>query len=108
MSYDVEEFWKFDLRVGLVKRAERIPKSRKLIKLLVDLGSEERIVVTGIGDQYGPDDLEGRKMIFVVNLKPKRLMGVESQGMLLLAEEEDGRVHLIEVGEQVPLGTKVW
>ncbi len=61
MSYDVGEFWKFDLRVGLVRKAERIRKSRRLIKLLVDLGGEERIVVTGIGDQYGPEDLEGRE-----------------------------------------------
>ncbi|MCD6348023.1 MAG: methionine--tRNA ligase subunit beta [Candidatus Korarchaeota archaeon] len=106
--YDVDEFWKFDLRVGYIKEAERIPKSKKLIKLLVDLGNEERVVVTGIGDQYSPDDLRDKKMIFVVNLKPKKLMGVESQGMLLLAEEESGKVHLIEVRGEVPVGVKVW
>ncbi|MDK2372427.1 MAG: methionine--tRNA ligase subunit beta [Candidatus Korarchaeota archaeon] len=107
MEYDVEEFWKFDLRVGYVKRAEKISKSRKLIKLEVDFGNEERTIVTGIGDQYKPEELEGRKMIFVLNLKPKKLMGVESRGMLLLAEE-DGRVHLITVREDVPVGVKVW
>ncbi len=106
--YDVEEFWKFSLRVGLVKEAEKVHKSRKLIKLVVDFGDEERIIVTGIGDQYKPDDLKGKKMIFVTNLKPKKLMGVESQGMLLLAEEENGNVYLIEVGEEVPIGVKVW
>ncbi len=108
MEFDVEEFWKFDLRVGYVERAERIPKSRKLIRLEVDFGSERRTIVTGIGDQYSPEDLEGRKMIFVLNLKPKKLMGVESRGMLLLAEEEGGRVHLIAVGEDIPVGVKVW
>ncbi len=108
MEYDVEEFWKFDLRVGYVKRAEKVPKSRKLIKLEVDFGNEERTIVTGIGDQYRAEELEGRKMIFVLNLKPKKLMGVESRGMLLLAEEEGGKVHLITVGGEVPVGVKVW
>lgn len=106
--FDVEDFWKFDLRVGRVLGAERIPQSRKLIKLEVDFGSERRTVVTGIADQVSPEQLIGKKMIFVLNLKPKRLMGVESRGMLLLAEEESGRVHLIEVPEEVPEGTKVW
>ncbi len=106
--YDVEEFWEFDLRIGLVEEAERIPKSRKLIKLLVNFGSERRVIVTGIADQYSPEDLKGKRMIFVLNLKPKRIMGIESQGMLLLAEEGSGRVHLITVGEDVPPGTKVW
>ncbi len=106
--YDVEEFWKFDLRIGLVEEAERIPKSKKLIKLLVNFGDERRVIVTGIADQYAPEDLKGKRMIFVLNLKPKKIMGVESQGMLILAEEESGKVHLITVGEDVPPGTKVW
>ncbi len=105
--YDVNEFWKFDMRVGLVKRAERIPNSRKLIKLEVSFGNYERVVVTGIGDQYSPEDLEGKKMIFVVNLKPKKLMGVESQGMLILAEDVGGKVYLITTPE-APVGARVW
>lgn len=105
---DVEEFWKFDLRVGRVLEAERVPGSEKLIRLEVDFGNERRTVVTGIADQVSPDRLVGKKMIFVLNLKPKRVMGVESRGMLLLAEEDSGRVHLIEVPEEVPEGTKVW
>jgi len=106
--FDVEEFWKFDLRVGRVLAAERIAGSKKLIKLEVDFGGEKRNIVTGIADQVDPEILIGKKMIFVLNLKPKKLMGVESQGMLLLAEEEGGRVHLIEVQDEVPVGTKVW
>ena len=106
--FDVEEFWKFDLRVGKVLVAERIAGSKKLIKLDVDFGSEKRTIVTGIADQVDPEILIGKKMIFVLNLKPKKMMGVESQGMLLLAEEEGGRVHLIEVPDEVPVGTKVW
>ncbi|MGC9103930.1 MAG: methionine--tRNA ligase subunit beta [Candidatus Methanodesulfokora sp.] len=106
--YDVEDFWKFDLRVGLIEEAERVPNSRKLIKLLVNFGKEKRVIVTGIADQFPPDDLVGKKMIFVLNLKPKKIMNVESQGMLLLAEEDSGKVHLITVDDSVPIGTKVW
>lgn len=106
--YDVKEFWKFDMRVGLIKEAEKVPGSKKLIKLRVDFGGEERTIVTGIADQYSPDDMIGKKMIFVLNLKPKKIMGIESEGMLIVAEEKSGKVHLIEVNEKVPLGTKVW
>lgn len=107
-TYDVKEFWKFDLRVGLVKKAEKIKRTRKLIKLIVDFGKEELIIVTGIADQYSPEDLEGRKFIFVLNLKPKEFSGVKSQGMLIVAESEDGKVYLIPVPDEVPVGTKVW
>lgn len=106
--YDVDEFWKFDLRVGLVKRAERLKRTRKLIKPDVDFGSEERTIITGIADQYSPEELEGKKFVFVLNLKPRKLSDVESHGMLLLAESEDGRVYLIPVPEEVPVGTRVW
>jgi len=106
--YDVEEFWKFKMRIGLVKDAERIPRTKKLIKLVVDFGDEERVAVAGIGDQYAPEDLKGKKMIFVTNLKPKVIAGVESQAMLVVAEDPAGRVYLITAGEDVPVGAKVW
>jgi len=106
--FDVKEFWKFKMRVGLIKKAERIPRTRKLIKLEVDFGDENRTVVAGIGDQYAPEDLAGKKMIFVTNLKPKKIAGIESQAMLIVAEDEHERVYLITVGEDVPIGVKVW
>jgi tRNA-binding protein len=106
--YDVNEFWKFDLRVGLVRKAERLRRTRKLIKLDVDFGTEERTIITGIADQYSPEELEGKKFIFVLNLKPKEFSGVRSEGMLVVAEGEDGRVYLLPVPEDVPEGTKVW
>ncbi|MCD6196227.1 MAG: methionine--tRNA ligase subunit beta [Staphylothermus sp.] len=106
--YDVNEFWKFDLRVGFVKKAERIKRTKKLIKLLVDFGDEERVIVTGIADQYSPQDLEGKKFIFVLNLKPKKFSGIESQGMLIVAETDDGKVYLIPVPDNIPIGAKVW
>ncbi|HII61131.1 methionine--tRNA ligase subunit beta [Pyrococcus horikoshii] len=106
--YDVDEFWKFQMKVGLVKKAEKIKRTKKLIKLIVDFGNEERTIVTGIADQIPPEELEGKKFIFVVNLKPKKFSGVESQGMLILAETEDGKVYLIPVPEEVPVGARVW
>ena len=106
--YDVSEFWKFDLRVGLVRRAEKLRRTKKLIKLDVDFGTERRTIITGIADQYSPEELEGRKFIFVLNLKPKEFSGVKSEGMLIVAETEEGRVYLLPVPEEVPEGTKVW
>ncbi|QDA31816.1 methionine--tRNA ligase subunit beta [Thermococcus indicus] len=106
--YDVSEFWKFDLRVGLVRKAEKLRRTKKLIKLDVDFGTERRTVITGIADQYSPKELEGRKFIFVLNLKPKEFSGVKSEGMLIVAETEDGRVYLLPVPEEIPEGAKVW
>ena len=106
--YDVSEFWKFDLRVGLVRKAEKLKRTRKLIKLDVDFGTERRTIITGIADQYSPEEFEGKKFIFVLNLKPKEFSGVKSEGMLIVAENEEGRVYLLPVPEGVPAGTKVW
>lgn len=106
--YDVKEFWRFDMRVGEVKEAERIPRTKKLIKLTVDFGDHTRTIIAGIGDQYTPEDLMRKKMVFVLNLKPKKLSGVVSEGMMVVAEEEDGKVHLITLANDIPNGTKVW
>ncbi|UCB49126.1 MAG: methionine--tRNA ligase subunit beta, partial [Deltaproteobacteria bacterium] len=88
-----QEFQRLDLRVGTIKRAEAIPDSKKLIKLIVDIG-EERTVVAGIVGHYSEKDLLGKQVVLVVNLEPAKLMGVESQGMVLAAEDDSG-VHLI-------------
>lgn len=86
---DYEEFAKVDLRVGKILAAEAVPKSNKLIKLKVDIG-EERIIVAGIGKDYTPADLIGKKIVIVANLKPAKLMGVESYGMLLATDTDNG------------------
>jgi methionyl-tRNA synthetase len=85
----IEDFMKIDLRVGKIISAERVEKSEKLIKLKVDIGSETRQVVAGIGKSYGPEELMGKSVIVVANLKPAKLMGIESQGMLLAASNGD-------------------
>jgi len=85
----IEDFMKVDLRVGKIVSAERVEKSEKLVKLKVDIGTETRQVVAGIGKSYSPEDLMGKSIVIVANLKPAKLMGIESQGMLLAASSGD-------------------
>ena len=100
-----EEFQRWDLRVARILSAERVPKSKKLIKLEVDLG-ERRTLVAGIGQDYTPEDLPGKQIVVVANLEPTRLMGVESRAMLLAARDEKGLKLIVPEGEILP-GTKV-
>jgi methionyl-tRNA synthetase len=85
----IEDFMKVDLRVGKIISAERVEKSQKLIRLKVDIGTETRQVIAGIGKSYAPEELAGKSVVIVANLKPAKLMGIESQGMLLAASSED-------------------
>ena len=101
-----EEFQKMDLRAAKVLEAERIPKSKNLLKLTVSLGEETRTVVAGIAKHYAPEDLPGRQVILVANLEPAKLMGVESQGMVLAAED-GGNLLLVDVGEAVTPGAPI-
>jgi methionyl-tRNA synthetase len=102
----MEEFAKLDLRVGLILAAERVPKSKKLLKLQVDIGSERRQVVAGIGTKYAPEEIVGKKIVLVTNLHPAQIMGVESQGMLLAAGAEEV-MGLATFLEEIPPGTRV-
>jgi methionyl-tRNA synthetase len=103
---DISEFAKVELKIAQVTAAERIKGSKKLLKLQVDLGSESRQIVSGIADAYEPEALVGRKVVLVTNLKPAKLMGVESNGMVLAASL-DGKAVLCSVDADVPAGTKV-
>lgn len=102
---DFETFQKMDLRIGSIKAAEAIPKSNKLVKLTVDIG-EERTVVAGIARHYAPEDLNGKQVVVVANLKPVKLMGVESRGMVLAAEDDSG-VHVLMPDAVMVPGSKV-
>ena len=95
-----------DLRVAEVRAAERVPKSKKLIKMSVFTGDDERTIVAGIGTKYRPEELVGRKVVIVANLQPAKLMGVESNGMVLAASIS-GEPSLLSVDASVPAGTKV-
>jgi len=104
ISFD--EFGKVDLRVAKIVSAEPVPKAKKLLKLVVDLGEEQRQVVAGIAEAYAPETLVGKKVIFVANLKPATIRGVESQGMILAAGG-DAILGLSAIDKDVPPGTKV-
>jgi len=102
----IDKFFETDLRVAEIIAAERVEKSNKLMKLRVTLGHEERTLVAGIAKEYEPDELVGRKVVVVANLEPAKLMGVQSNGMVLAASIE-GRPSLLAVDPSVPAGTKV-
>jgi methionyl-tRNA synthetase len=103
----IDEFMKIDLRVARVTAAERVPNSKKLIKLSIDLGSEQRTVVAGIAEAYEPDALVGRHVAIVANLKPAKLMGIESNGMVLAASPEGGKPMLVTFEAPPAPGTRV-
>jgi methionyl-tRNA synthetase len=90
---EYEDFAKVDLRVAKILEAQMVPKSNKLVQLKIDIG-EERTVVAGIGKEYKPEELVGKKIVIVANLKPVKLMGVESRGMLLATDTEEGLTTL--------------
>ena len=105
---DIDLFKRIDLRIGVVRHAERVEGSRKLIKLIVDLGTEQRQIVAGLAQWYRPEDLVGKRVVVVANLKPRKLMGIESQGMLLAAVDSKGVPHLLTVEGDVEPGAKVF
>ena len=103
----IEEFLKLDLRVARVVAAERLPKSRKLLKLEVDLGTERRTLVAGIAEAYEPEALVGRLIGMVANLKPATVMGVESNGMILAASAPGGLPVVVSFDKEPPLGARI-
>ena len=103
----IDDFAKIELRVGLVKVAERVPKADKLLRLEVDIGSETRQVLAGIAEAYAPESLIGRKVVIVANLAPRKLRGMESNGMIVAASLEDGKPVLAGFLEDVPVGARL-
>ncbi len=105
-SIKLEDFKKLDIRVGEVLSATRVAGTEKLIEVKVDIGGEVRTLATGIVPAYGPEELVGKRIIVLTNLEPRRVRGVDSQGMLLAAEW-DGRVALLTVEKDAPKGAKI-
>ena len=106
IGYD--EFSKVSLRVGQIHQAERVEKSEKLIKLSVDVGEpEQRQIIAGIGKRYAPEELIGRKVAVVTNLKPAKLMGQMSNGMLLAGSDTAGNLELVEINPILPPGSVI-
>jgi len=103
----IDDFSKIELRVGLVKVAERVPKADKLLRLEIDIGTEVRQVLAGIAEAYAPETLIGRKVVIVANLAPRKLRGMESNGMIVAASLEGGRPVLAGFLEDVPVGARL-
>jgi len=101
-----KDFQKIELKVAKIIEAEKIERSEKLLKLIVDLGDEKRQLVAGIAKYYRPEDLIGKEIVIVSNLEPKKLMGIESQGMILAANV-DGEPVILIPEKEVPPGTKI-
>ena len=103
----IDDFAKVELRVGVVKVAERVPKADKLLRLEVDIGTEVRQVLAGIAEAYAPENLVGRKVVIVANLAPRKLRGMESNGMIVAASLDDGKPVLASFLEDVPVGARL-
>jgi methionyl-tRNA synthetase len=87
-----EDFARIDLRVGTILAAERVPKADKLLKLTLEVGVNQRTVVSGIAAHYTPEEIVGKQVCVLINLAPRKLRGIESEGMILMAEQADGKL----------------
>jgi methionyl-tRNA synthetase len=103
----IDDFAKIELRVAQVKAAERVKGADKLLRLEVDLGTEVRQLVAGIAEAYDPESLVGRKVVVVANLAPRKLRGLESNGMIVAASPEGGKPVLASFLEDAPIGTRL-
>jgi methionyl-tRNA synthetase len=103
----IDDFAKIELRVGIVKVAERVPKADKLLRLEIDIGTEVRQVLAGIAEAYAPEALVGRKVVIVANLAPRKMRGLESNGMIVAASLDDGKPVLAGFLEDVPVGARL-
>ena len=102
-----DDFMKMDIRIGKVLEAEKVPKSNKLLKLMVDTGVDQRVIVSGIAKYFDPEKIVGKQVTVLLNLAPRKIMGIESQGMILLAENPDGKLVFVSPEDAVISGSSV-
>jgi methionyl-tRNA synthetase len=102
-----EEFQKLDLRIGKITEANQIPGSKNLIRIMVDFGTEKRQAVAGLLQWYKPQDLVGKKCAFILNLQKRKMMGVESQCMILAAEDDKGNVVVLQPDKEIAEGSRI-
>ena len=107
MEISFQEFQKLDMRVGKVAEAKQIPGSRNLIRMIVDFGTEKRQAVAGLLQWYKPEDLVDKKYAFVLNLQRRKFMGVESQCMILAAEDDNGNVVCLQPERDIAEGSRI-
>jgi len=101
------DFEKLDLRIGKILEATPVPESKKLVKLVVDFGAEQRQAVAGILKYYTPEELVGKKCVFLLNLQRRMLAGIESQCMVLAAEDDEGNVSVLQPEKDIVEGSKI-
>jgi len=101
------DFEKLDLRIGKILEATPVPESKKLVKLVVDFGTEQRQAVAGIIKYYTPEELVGKKCVFLLNLQRRMLAGIESQCMVLAAEDDEGNVSVLQPEKDIVEGSKI-
>lgn len=102
-----DDFQKMDIRVGTILTAEKMKKAKKLLKLTVDTGIDQRTIVSGIAEHYAPEDIIGKQVSVLVNLEPRKIRGVESQGMILMAEDKDGSLFFVSPVNEVSEGSTI-
>ena len=105
IQYD--DFAKLDLRVGKIVAAEKVEKADKLLKLFIDLGFETRTIVSGIALHFKPEEIVGKQVVVVANLAPRKMRGIESNGMILMAEDVNGKLHFVNPEDTVNAGAGV-
>lgn len=106
-TIEFDDFMKMDIRTATILEAEKVPKTQKLLKLKIDTGIDHRTVVSGIAEYYKAEDIVGKKVSVLVNLAPRKLRGIESQGMILMAEDADGKLCFVSSTEDVNNGSEV-
>ena len=106
-NINFDDFMKLDIRVGTITAAEKIAKTKKLLKLTVDTGIDQRIVVSGIAEHYKSEEIIGKQVSILVNLEPKQLKGIESQGMILMAEDADGKLSFVSPYQTIKPGSEI-
>ena len=102
-----DDFAKIDLKVATITAAEKVEKADKLLKLEVDLGFEKRTIVSGIALHFNPEDIIGKQVVVVANLAPRKMRGIESQGMILMAEDKAGKLHFVNPDTVIDPGSGV-
>ncbi len=105
ISFD--EFTKLDIRVGTILKAEKVPKTKKLLKLELDTGIDKRTVVSGIAEYYTPEDIIGKQVSILINLEPRKIRGIESQGMILMAQDPEGKLTFVLPDDQTENGSTI-
>ena len=101
-----DEFQKIDLRIGKIIESERVPKSTKLLRMLVNFGAFQRQILAGVGETFEPLDLIGKQFVFVVNLPPRKMMGLESHGMLLAGGDDAKTLSLVQPDKETQDGSR--